>query len=291
MSDRLPGKVVLLFQPAEEGVPRPSRPAGAELMVTEGVLDDPKVDAVFGLHVFAGSAERLIGCRAGPLLAAADRFEIVVEGHQTHGSKPWAAVDPIVSASEIVGALQTIVSREVDITKEPAVVTVGQFDAGVRNNIIPDRARLVGTIRTFDEGMRRRRPRAPATHRREDRGGPRRHAQVTIEDGYPVTANDPALTAQMLPDARARRARPVDGGREDHGRRGLLLLRAPRVPGLFVFLGVRRRRTRSPPRTRTTRRGSSSTRARSRRAPGCWRTSRPTGCWHTKNSAREAILG
>ena len=150
----LPGTIVLLFQPAEEGVPIAEQPSGAELMTKEGVLDDPKVDVVFGLHVFAGVPSGVIGYRRGPLLAAADRFEVIVQGRQTHGSAPWKGIDPIVVGSEIVTALQTIVSRTQNITHEPAVVTVGQFDAGVRNNIIPDRARLVGTIRTFDEAMR-----------------------------------------------------------------------------------------------------------------------------------------
>jgi len=150
----LPGKVVLLFQPAEESVPIAEQPAGAELMVTEGVLDEPKVDVVFGLHVFSRVPAGTLGYRSGPLLAAADRFEIAVQGRQAHGSAPWTGIDPIVVGAEIVTALQTVVSRQLDITHEPAVVTVGQFDAGVRNNIIPDRARLVGTIRTFD-----RRPR------------------------------------------------------------------------------------------------------------------------------------
>jgi amidohydrolase len=233
----LPGKVVLLFQPAEESVPKEEQPAGAELMVAEGVLDAPKVDAVFGLHVFAGVPSGLVGYRSGPLLAAADRFEIVVQGRQTHGSAPWKGIDPIVIASEIVGALQTIVSRTVDVTGEPAVVTVGQFEAGVRNNIIPDRARLVGTIRNFDEKVR------DATHARVKQiaeGIAAAHgtsAKVTLERGYPVTANDPALTERMLPTleriAPGRvQVLPKFTGAEDFS------YFAQKVPGLFLIVGV-----------------------------------------------------
>jgi amidohydrolase len=233
----LPGKVVLLFQPAEESVPLAEQPAGAELMVKEGVLDAPKVDAVFGLHVFAQRPTGELGYRVGPLLAAADRFEILVRGRQTHGSKPWSGVDPIVVGSEIVLALQTIVSRALDIAHEPAVVTVGQFDAGVRNNIIPDKARLVGTIRTFDEEMR------ADVHARVKRlaesvaAAHGAKAQVSIEKGYPVTVNDPALTRRMLPTleriapGRVRELEKITGS-EDFS------FFANEVPGVFVIVGV-----------------------------------------------------
>ena len=237
LRSQLPGTVVLLFQPAEEGVPLEEQPAGAEKMVAEGVLDDPKVDAVFGLHVFSGVPTGEIGYRSGPELAAADKFEIVVHGRQTHGSKPWGGVDPIVVGSEIVEGLQTLVSRELDITKEPAVVSVGQFDAGVRNNIIPDQARLVGTIRTFDEGMRdqiHRRVKEMAEKIAAAHGAT---ANVTIERGYPVTVNDPSLTAKMLPTLeRVAAGRVVElpkiTGAEDFS------FYARKVPALFIVLGV-----------------------------------------------------
>ena len=204
----LPGKVVLVFQPAEESVPLAEQPAGAELMLKEGVFDDPKVDVVFGLHVFAQLPSGVLGYRLGPLLAAADRFEIVVQGRQAHGSKPWAGIDPIVVGSEIVMALQTIVSRTLDITHEPAVVTVGQFDAGVRNNIIPDRARLVGTIRTFDEAMRSD---IHARVRRIAEGVAAAHGttvRVDDREGLPGHRQRPGAHAADAPDARAGRARP-----------------------------------------------------------------------------------
>jgi amidohydrolase len=235
--ERLPGKVVLLFQPAEESVPIDEQPAGAELMVKEGALDDPKVDAVFGLHVFAGVPSGTLRWRSGPMLAAADRFEILVEGKQTHGSKPWAGIDPIVVGSEIVTALQTIVSRQVDLTKEPAVVTVGQFESGVRNNIIPDRARLVGTIRTFDAAMQdeiHARVKRTAEKIAEAHGA---RAQVRMERGYPVTANDPALTASMRPTLERVAPGRVSESAKITGAEDFSFY-AKRVPAMFVFLGV-----------------------------------------------------
>jgi amidohydrolase len=206
-------------------------------MVKEGVLDDPKVSAVFGLHVFAKVPTGTLGYRSGPLLAASDSFEIVVQGRQTHGSQPWAGTDPIVVGAEIVSALQTVVSRQIDITREPAVVSVGQFEAGVRNNIIPDRARLVGTIRSFDAEMQED---IHARVRRIAESVAAAHgAKVTveIEKGYPVTANDPALTTRMLPTlervapGRVRQLPKVTGA-EDFS------FFANRVPGLFVAVGI-----------------------------------------------------
>jgi amidohydrolase len=151
MKASLPGSVKFIFQPAEEGAPLDERPAGAELMVKEGVMKG--VDAVFGLHVFANVPTGTITYRSGPFMAAADQFDIIVTGKQTHGSAPWRGVDPIVVGAQIVNALQTIVSRNVDITQLPAIVSVGQFQSGVRNNIIPETAKLVGTIRTFDDDV------------------------------------------------------------------------------------------------------------------------------------------
>ena len=237
MKAQLPGKVVLLFQPAEEGVPSEEGMAGAELMVKEGVLDDPKVDVVFGIHSFSGIPTGTLGYRSGPELAAADQFEIIVQGKQTHGSAPWKGVDPIVVGAQIVDALQTLVSRQLDITKEPAVVTVGQFESGVRNNIIPDRARLVGTIRTFDEGMRddvHARLKKLAEGIAAANGAA---ATVTIRRGYPVTVNDPALTEKMLPTLERVsggkiKVLPKVTGAEDFS------YYARKVPGLFVILGV-----------------------------------------------------
>jgi amidohydrolase len=234
---QLPGKVKLIFQPAEEGVPDGEAPAGAELMVSEGVLKDPPVDAIFGLHVRAPFETGTIASRSGPLMAAADRFQIVVEGRQTHGSTPWKGVDPIVVGAQIVTALQTVVSRQIDITKEPAVVSVGQFEAGVRNNIIPDRARLVGTIRTFDDGMQaeiHQRIKQTAEGVAAAAGA---RAIVTIARGYPVTANDPALTARMLPTLQRLAPGRVSEMPKITGAEDFTYFQR-QVPGFFFFLGV-----------------------------------------------------
>jgi amidohydrolase len=233
----LPGKIVLVFQPAEEGAPAGEQPAGAEAMILQGVLDKPKVDAIFGLHVFGGMRSGLIGYRRGPIMAAGDRFEVIVEGRQTHGSVPWTGIDPIVVASEIVSALQTIVSRQVDIIKEPAVVTIGQFESGVRNNIIPDRARLVGTIRTFDGEMQKD-IHARVKHMSESIAaayGAR--AMVNIAPGYPVTSNTPQLMDQMLPTLQRLAGDDVIEAKKITGSEDFSLY-AQRVPGVFLFLGI-----------------------------------------------------
>jgi amidohydrolase len=199
LKSQLRGTVTFMFQPAEEGALRSERPAGAEAMVAAGVLKDPPVSAVFGLHVFANVPSGVIGWRSGPMLAAVDTFEIKVQGKQTHGANPWAGIDPIVVSSQIVLGLQTIVSRQLNITIQPAIVTVGQFEAGTRDNIIPDAARLVGTIRTFDEDMRKQIHERITRTAQNIAASAGASAEVRIDAGYPVTANDPALTARMLP--------------------------------------------------------------------------------------------
>ncbi len=231
LRDRLPGTVKLIFQPAEEG------PGGAEPMIKANVLDNPKVDAIFGLHVFPYPAGTIV-YRSGPLMASADSFLIRVKGRQTHGAMPWGGVDPIVVGSQIVVALQTIISRTVDITQAPAVVTVGRFTGGNRSNIIPDEVELEGTIRAFDEGVRKQiqdRVRSIATNFAESAG-----ATATVEYGlgYPVTRNDPALTERMVPTLRRVAGAgnvsvgPLTGTAEDFS------YFQQQVPGLFFFLGV-----------------------------------------------------
>ena len=150
---QLPGTVLFIFQPAEEGAPAGEQ-GGAALMLQEGAFDDPAPNVVFGLHVFSRIPTGRIDVRPGPLMAANETFRIVVHGRQTHGALPWRGTDPIVVASQIVLGLQTIISRQEDITLAPAVISVGLLQAGVRSNIIPDSAELVGTISTFDAGMR-----------------------------------------------------------------------------------------------------------------------------------------
>ena len=155
MRATLPGEVMLVFQPAEEGPPV-GEEGGASLMLAQGLFDGFKPEAVFGLHVFSTVPAGQIAVRSGPLMAASDRFTIKVVGRQTHGSRPWGGVDPIVAAADLVGTAQTIVSRRTDLAKLPAVVTFGAIKGGIRYNIIPDDVEMVGTIRTFDEGMRQK---------------------------------------------------------------------------------------------------------------------------------------
>lgn len=235
--DHVRGTVVFIFQPAEESVPAAEKPAGAELMIKEGVLDDPRIDAIFGLHVFANIPSGHIAWRSGAVMAAADSFEMIVRGRQTHGAAPWAGVDPIVVAAQIVTALQTIVSRQVNITEQPAIITVGQFEAGVRNNIIPDSARLVGTIRTFDAEMRKdihARVQRTAGSIAEAAGA---SAEVRIEPGYPVTVNNPALTERMLPTLRRLLGERAVEGTKITGAEDFSYFQQ-RVPGLFLMLGI-----------------------------------------------------
>ncbi len=154
MKDNLRGSVKFIFQPAEEGAPE-GEEGGAEVMVKEGVLENPKVDVIFGLHISAQEESNTIRYRPGGVMAAADRFRISVKGRQTHGAYPWEGVDPIVVSAQIITGLQTIVSRQMQLTENPVVVTVGMIHGGVRNNIIPEEVEMVGTIRTLDTLMQK----------------------------------------------------------------------------------------------------------------------------------------
>jgi amidohydrolase len=197
MRDRLPGTVVFVFQPAEEGPP-PGEEGGASLMMKEGALDDPRPSAIFGLHVWPGRVGT-VEYRSGSSMAAADWLEIKVKGRQTHGAVPWGGVDPIVVASQIVLGLQTITSRQIDVTKYPAIVTVGMIQAGNRGNIIPDSVMMYGTVRSFDEDMRKdihARIRRVAEGIAQSAGAA---VEVTLPAYGRVTYNDPALTERMLP--------------------------------------------------------------------------------------------
>ncbi len=234
--DRIPGTVKLIFQPAEEGPP-PGEEGGAALMLKEGAFDAPVPEVVFGLHIGSMLNAGQIGYRPGATLAAADVLKIVVKGKQTHGSAPWGGIDPIVVASQIVLGLQTIVSRQVNIPHEPAVVTIGGIDGGIRFNIIHDKVTMVGTVRTFDEALRddvHMRIRRTAGNIAEASGAT---AEVTIDKPYDVTINDPALTARMLPTlervAGAGNVQLRDRlmGAEDFS------FFAQKAPGLFLFIG------------------------------------------------------
>lgn len=195
----LPGTVKFIFQPAEEGPPE-GEEGGAELMIKQGVLSsDPKPQAIFGLHLVSAYHAGQIAYRPGPAMAAADSFHIKVKGRQSHGAYPWRGVDPIVTASQIVTALQTIVSREVELIKEPAVISVGAIHGGVRDNIIPDEVEMVGTIRTFDPAMREQIHRRIAEIAKGVAATAGAEAEVVVDKGYPVTDNNRDLSAWAAP--------------------------------------------------------------------------------------------
>ena len=236
--DELPGTVTFLFQPAEEGAPA-GEEGGAELMVKEGALENPKADEVYGLHVTSRYAAGEVAWRPEGMMAAVDSLRIVVEGKQTHGAYPWLGVDPIVVASQIVLGLQTIPSRQVDSTAAPSVVTIGSFHGGVRSNIIPDEVVMLGTIRSLDATMRddiHARIRRTAENIAASAGAT---ARVTITTGYPIVYNDPALTeaaaATLRRVAGAKNARVVNPvlGAEDFA------FFQQKVPGVFFWLGTR----------------------------------------------------
>ena len=187
------GTVKFIFQPAEEGPP-PGEKGGARLMVEEGALENPKVDAIYGLHINSATPVGQVRYKAKGIMAAAQRFVIDVKGKQAHGSAPWMSVDPIVIAAQIVNGLQTIISRNSELTKEGAVISVGSIHAGIRFNIIPESAQMIGTIRTLDEDMKQliiRRIHEMAPKIAEAYGG---SAAVSIQETAALTYNDPALT-------------------------------------------------------------------------------------------------
>jgi amidohydrolase len=233
----LRGKVKFIFQPAEEGPPA-GEDGGAALMIKQGVLDDPRPDAIFGLHVYAGVETDKLSYRMGPTMASADRIRIVIQGRQTHGALPWRGVDPIVVSSQLVMALQTIVSRQVDVSLEPAVLSIGAIRGGVRDNIIPDQVEMLGTMRTFDEQMRQDiqdRIRSMTSHIAQSAGAT---AEVFFDNPYPVTYNDEALTQRMLPTLqRVAGAGNVFLSQKITGYEDFSYYQQ-RVPGMFYFVGI-----------------------------------------------------
>jgi amidohydrolase len=242
LKPRLHGTVKFIFQPAEEGAP-PGEEGGAALMIKEGVLDkDPKPTAIFALHVGNEQETGQVAYRAGGIMAGVDNLDVVVHGHATHGAKPWGGVDPIVVASQIVLGLQTIVSRQLDITAAPTVITIGKIEGGVRSNVISDEVKMEGTIRTFDPKVRQDvLDRIKRTA--EDiaaASGARAEVRFDSEVAYPVTYNDPALTARMLPTltrvvgAKQLIETPPATWSEDFS------FYQQKIPGVFVFLGVRK---------------------------------------------------
>jgi amidohydrolase len=234
----LPGTVKFIFQPAEEGAPE-GEEGGAELMVKEGVMQNPKVDAVFGLHVTSQFEVGTIDYVPRGAMAAVDTLKIKVHGKQTHGAYPWQGIDPIVAASQIILGLQTIESRQLESTTAPSIITIGMIHGGVRNNIIPDEVELTGTLRSLDEPMRdeiHRRVKLTAEKIAEASGA---KADVTIRRQYPVTFNDPKLTEKMVPTLQrvvgadnTVLVRPTLGA-EDFS------FYQQQAPGLFFWLGTR----------------------------------------------------
>ena len=236
IKDQIPGSVKFIFQPAEEGAPA-GEEGGAELMVKEGVLENPKVDAIFGLHIWSQISAGQVHVRPQGIMAAVDEFRIDLEGVQTHGSTPWTGIDPIVTASQIVNSLQTIVSRNMPLTKAAAVVTIGSIHGGVRSNIIPESLYMLGTIRTLDAQMRK-----TVLKRLEEivysiSKANNAKAKITYMVSYPITYNDTDLYNKMLPTLKR-----VNGeenvnfmdaitGAEDFS------FFQEKVPGMYFFIG------------------------------------------------------
>jgi amidohydrolase len=232
------GIVHAVFQPAEEGPPD-GETGGADQMLDEGIFKSFKPEAVFGLHVWSTLNAGQLGYRSGPLMAASDRFNIVVKGRQTHGSRPWGGVDPIVAAAEIVSSAQSIVSRRQNLTKQPVVLSFGAIKGGIRYNIIPDSVELIGTIRTFDDEMRAQvfKDLANVAEHVAAAHGATVVSKIPDTVGNPVTVNDPALTAKVLPSLQKVAGKDVvemtlTTGAEDFA------YYAKEVPGFFFFVGA-----------------------------------------------------
>ncbi len=240
IKDQLPGSVKFIFQPAEEG---PSdyaydgkRHFGARQLVDGGVLKNPDVDVIFGLHVSSALPTGMIAYRSGPIMASAGDLHITVKGTQTHGAQPWNGVDPILASAQIVTALQAVVSRQTNIMPAPAVVSIGTINGGTRHNIIPDQVTMSGTIRTYSAEVQKQvneRVKATAEHVAAASGAT---AEVNIVQNYETTVNDAVLTAQMLPTLERASWKVVESplvtGSED------FYFYANEVPGMFFFLGV-----------------------------------------------------
>lgn len=236
MKDDLNGTVKFIFQPAEEGAPA-GEEGGAELMVKEGVLKNPDVDAIFGLHISDATPVGMIAYRPRGIMASSNSYSITIKGKQAHGSAPWSGVDPIVTAAQIINNIQTIVSRNMNLTNQAAVVTVGQIHGGVRSNIIPEEVYMEGTIRALDNEMRDEifeRLETIVTNTAESNGA---EAILEIQHGYPITFNDPDLTAQMVPTLQDVAGKdkvilvPAVTGAEDFS------FFVEEIPGLYFFLG------------------------------------------------------
>jgi amidohydrolase len=234
--DKIKGTIKFIFQPAEEGPP-PGEEGGAKLMIKDGVLENPKVDAIFGLHINSQTPVGTIKYKTGGIMASVERFVINVKGKQTHGSQPWSGVDPILISAKIIDGLQTIISREARLTDEAAVITVGKITSGTRFNIIPESAEMIGTVRTLDPKMRamiEKRMKEMSETIAKAYGG---EATITFQNNTSITFNDPDLTAQILPslhnvagEANVQLMKATTGG-EDFS------YFQEEVPGVYFFLG------------------------------------------------------
>jgi amidohydrolase len=238
MKANFPGTVKFIFQPAEEGSPS-GEEGGANLMIKEGVLENPKPDAIFALHVFPESDAGTITYRPGGAMASSNTLHIVVTGAQTHGAMPWGGVDPVVVSSQIILGLQTIESRQVNVTTAPSIITIGMIHGGVRSNIIPDNVEMTGTVRALDMTMQKDifdRIRRTAEKMAESAGA---RAKVEITEGTPVTYNDPELTSRMAPTLERVAGKgnvlitPPKTGAEDFS------FYAEKIPSLYINLGSR----------------------------------------------------
>ncbi|MFY0606238.1 MAG: amidohydrolase [Cyclobacteriaceae bacterium] len=236
MKSELRGTVKFIFQPAEEGAPV-GEEGGAELMVKEGVLKNPDVDVIYGLHINSLTPVGTVTYKSGGTMAAADRWVMKVNGKQSHGSTPWTSIDPIVTSAQIINGMQTIISRQTELTKEAAVLTVGIIRGGIRNNIIPESVEMIGTIRTLNVDMQTKLHadfQRVATNIAESMGA---IAELTIDPHVPVTYNDPDLTKQTVPyiekmiGAENVKTRQAMTGAEDFS------YYANEVPGFFFFVG------------------------------------------------------
>ena len=236
IKDEIPGQVKFIFQPAEDGAP-PGEEGGAELMVKEGVLKNPDVDAIFGLHVWSGLYAGQVYLRPEGIMAAVNEFRIDLKGVQTHGSTPWTGKDPIVTAAQIVNSLQTIVSRSLPLTEAGAVVTIGSINGGVRSNIIPEDLYMLGTIRTLDNGMK-----ATVLKRLEEivhnvAKSNNIESKITYLVSYPITFNDPYLYEEILPTLER-----VNGKKNVHLMKAITGAEdfsyfQEKVPGTYFFIG------------------------------------------------------
>ena len=236
IKDDIPGSIKFIFQPAEEGAPA-GEEGGAELMVKEGVLKNPEVAAIFGLHIWSQFPAGNVYLRPKGIMAAVNEFRIDLEGVQTHGSTPWTGIDPIVTAAQIVNNIQTIVSRSLPLTEAGAVVTIGSIHGGVRSNIIPENLYMLGTIRTLDEAMK-----ATVLRRLEEivyntAKANNAKAKITYQVSYPITYNDPGLYENMLPSLKR-----INGPENVHFMNAItgaedFSFFQKEVPGLYFFIG------------------------------------------------------